>query len=376
VVLSKAIASDPTFVMAHANLGYALLQQNRVEEAISVLQAAIHVRPDYADAHWLLSHAYLIAGKWSEGWKEYEWRWAKLDRTLYPYLTQPRWEGEPLAGKRILLFTEQGLGDGIQFIRYARRLADRGAEVIVECQAEMVSLFRGVGGIHRIVPRGTGVPEFDIQCPLMGLPRYLDASDCHTFGEVPYINVDAARSRVWKERINPREGILRVGVVWRGNAAHRNDGQRSISAQLFGKIGSIEDVRFFSLQKLGDRPGSEVSLPGEMDCVDLSPHLDDFGETAAAIENLDLVISVDTAVAHCAGALGRPVWVLLPYAPDWRWLLGHEKSVWYPTMRLIRQCRPGDWGDVIERVRGALVRLVKDNNGYKEGSGGGALKSP
>jgi len=358
VVLSKAIASDPAFVMAHANLGYALLQENRVEEAISVLEVAVQVRPEYADAHWLLSHAYLIAGKWSEGWKEYEWRWAKLDPTLYPYLTRPRWEGGPVEGKRIVLFTEQGLGDGIQFIRYARCLAERGAEVIVECQADLVSLFRGVTGIHQIFSRGTGVPEFDVQCPLMSLPRYLDSRDRNSSVDVPYIKVDPGRASAWKERIGEREGGLRVGVVWSGSAAHRNDAQRSIPAQMFGKIGSFEDVRFFSLQKRGDQLGSEAPLPHGMDCIDLSTFLDDFAETAAAIENLDLVISVDTAVAHCAGALGKPVWVLLPYAPDWRWLLDRDKSVWYPTMRLIRQHQAGDWGGAVERVRWDLARLL------------------
>ena len=189
---------------------------------------SIRIRPEYADAHWLLSHAYLLGGRFQEGWREYEWRWAKLDRTTYPYLAGPRWDGSPVDGKTILLYTEQGYGDGIQFIRYAPLLADMGAKVIVECQPELIPLFRGVRGIRQLIPRGENVPDFDLQCPLMSLPQHFAGGEVSAGERVPYVQVDRNSSRAWQQYVREKGEALNVGLVWAGNPTHRNDLQRSL----------------------------------------------------------------------------------------------------------------------------------------------------
>jgi hypothetical protein len=351
--LQDAVRRKPDFVPAYANLGYAYLQMNDPVAAVRSLERAVMLAPEYFDAHWLLSHAYLLAGRMAEGWREYEWRWKKVDSTLYPALALPRWDGTALEGKAILLFTEQGYGDAIQCIRYAPAVAALGGSLIVECQPELVRLFRSVEGIDQVIPRGSRLPHVDVQSPLMSLPMYFLPSPIDAVSRVPYLRVEPETIAEWEAKLGSQSTGFRAGLAWAGNPRHRNDINRSIDPELLGILGSVEGVTYFSLQKERD-----VAVSLQPSLRDLSDECHDFHATAALIESLDLVITVDTAVAHLAGALGKPVWTLLPYAPDWRWLLEREDTPWYPGMRLFRQPRAGAWEPVLVRVREELAKMA------------------
>ncbi len=258
------------------------------------------------------------------------------------------WGGEDLNGRTILLGAEQGFGDVIQFARYVPEVAKRGGRVILMCYAELVRLLQGMEGVEQICSRNPP-PAFDVHCPLASLPGVMGTRLDSIPAEVPYLKADAAISETWGKKIGPRGDRLRVGLVWAGQPSHNRDMERSVLLSQFGPLVSRRDVAFYSLQK-GEAAGQVKDPPMGMELIDFSADLRDFAETAGLISQLDLVITVDTAVAHLAGAMGKPVWVLLARLPDWRWLLDREDSPWYPTMRLFRQRTMGDWEDVIRRV--------------------------
>jgi Flp pilus assembly protein TadD len=349
----EAIRLRPDNAETHNNFGFALQHLGRVEEAIAEYREAMRLKPHYADVHLNLAFALLVGGDYEQGLPEYEWRTRRPAHGLAE-LPQPRWDGGTLQGKTILVRSEQGLGDGIQFVRYVAILADRGGAVILECLPELRRLFEGVAGVTHVLARGEPPPPFDVHCPLASLPLALGTRLDSIPAAVPYLHADSRL--VEASGIAVPGGALNVGLAWAGNPDHRNDRNRSLSLARLSPLGAAKDVRFFSLQK--GKPAEQVRTPPPgMELVDASPELTDFADSAALIARLDLLITVDTAVAHLAGAMGKEVWVLLPFAPDWRWLLGREDSPWYPTMRLFRQETPGEWGPVIERVVMELERI-------------------
>ncbi len=348
---AKAIELQPSYADARINLALALQEENQIGPALRHLWEAVHVQPDYPDAHWNLALALLLSGDFRNGWNEYEWRWRYPRFSSRPrQFSQPKWNGAVLAGRTILLHAEQGLGDTIQFIRYAPLVAERGGRVIVECQPGLVSLLKSAPGVEQVVARGQPLPHFDIYTPLMSLPRIFGTTLESIPAAIPYLSAPGSRRF---QLGKPPHAKLKMGLVWAGGSLHQKDHLRSASLAHFAPLLEIQEIAFYSLQ-IGPRAADLASLPNRFAIADLSPRLHDFADTAAAISQLDLVISVDTAVAHLVGALGRPIWTLLPYAPDWRWLLERGDTPWYPSMRLFRQTLQGDWTGVITRVTGAL----------------------
>ncbi len=345
----RAIALAPAFAPAHLNLGLALQELGQFDEALACFRRASVGRGDYAKAVACEGLLLLLRGDFAAGWEKYEARWRIGDLPPRDF-AQPQWRGEPLAGKTILLHAEQGFGDAIQFLRYAPLVAARGGTVTVEIQKPLVRLAARIPGIT-VVARGESLPAFHVQCPLLSLPLALGTTLDSIPATTPYLSVAAEQLAQWRSRLC---NGFKVGIAWAGSAVHRNDRNRSIPLERLAPLLEIEGPRWFSLQ-VGERA---ADLAGRKGVINLAPELTDFGETAAAIAALDLVITADTAVAHLAGALGKPVWLMLPFVPDWRWLLGRADSPWYPSMRLFRQPRAGDWDAVVAAVRGALAQWV------------------
>jgi hypothetical protein len=315
----------------------------------------VELRPDFSDAHYNLGLALLQTGDFAEGWLEYEWRFRRTGGTN-PLRHQeiPRWEGESPAHKTILLYAEQGYGDALQCIRYVPLFARAGARVVVECRRELHSLFSVIEGVHEVVAPGDPLPLCEMQSPLFSLPRLFNTRLETIPVAMPYLQAGPSAVCRWRNVLRPASALLHVGLVWEGNPEHANDHQRSISREFFRNLSLPPGILFHSLDPHGVE--SEFPLP----VMDHAAHLTDFKETAALITNLDLVITVDTAVAHLAGALAKPVWVLLPFAADWRWLQNRSDSPWYPTMRLIRQPAQGRWDAVLTEVEQALASLIRE----------------
>jgi Flp pilus assembly protein TadD len=343
----KALALEPGSAELHYNLGGALQRHGLYAEALACYERALALKPDYAKAHLNRSLALLLNGELDEGWQEYEWRFAvnvydrKIDR--------PAWSGEPLAGASILIHAEQGYGDTLQFVRYIPAVAEHGGSVVLEVPASLLRLASTVAGASEIVAAGDPLPSFDCHCPLLSLPRVFKTNLATIPNAVPYLRVPADASAAWAERIPTTPGP-KVGVVWAGTTVG------AIDLRVLQPLWEVDGVSWFSLQ-VGERSGDVSSLDG-VKIADLSPWLTDFAETAAAVSRLDLVISVDTSVAHLAGALGRSTWLLLRYPPEWRWLLEREDSPWYPTARLFRQRKEGDWSGVAHEVAAALALMA------------------
>ena len=355
----KAVEVRPNSPVAWNCLGRIAEAHDENEEAIRCYGQAIGLLPNYIMARWNHAVALLRKGDYQRGWQAYEWRWKKWEGVFKPRqgLARPLWDGGELHGKTILLYQEQGLGDGIQFIRYVPLIVARGGRAIVESQAPVVRLFGMMPGVHASIERNARAPAFDVECPLMSLPRVLGTTLQTVPAKVPYLYPDATEAQAWKDRLAADGPGLRVGLVWAGSAANANDRQRSMMLADFAPLARIPGVRLISLQK---GPASAQIAETQMgaDMSDPTADLNDLATTAALIANLDLIITVDTAVAHLAGALGKPVWTLLPFVADWRWLLKREDSPWYPTMRLFRQTTQRDWTSVIGRVAGELKKLV------------------
>jgi tetratricopeptide (TPR) repeat protein len=351
----RALELQPAHVMARCNLGYQLSQQGDLQGAQECYRRAIECDPGSATAHFYLGLTELLLGNYSVGWREYEFRWdTKEFRGRKRALPVPQWRGEPLDHARILLHAEQGLGDTLQFVRYVPLVAARGGQVVLEVPGRLYRFLRGVSGVSEIVLRGEPLPEVDWQSPLMSLPLAFGTDVASIPASIPYLSPDPAMAEVWAGRLKPG---LRVGLAWAGNPKHIRERQRSIPLARLASLLALEGATFYSLQK---GPASEQcrDLPPGLNLIDLDAEQQDFADTAAIVANLDLVISIDTAVAHLAGAMGKPVWVLLHRVPDWRWLLGRNDSPWYPTARLFRQAFAGVWDDVIEQLQAELATLI------------------
>jgi tetratricopeptide (TPR) repeat protein len=347
---ATALAADPANEKALNGLGLVRSERGYIDEAIAHYRRALALEPDFAEAHLNLGLAMLVTGRLREGWEEYEWRWrsSALRRELR-HADRPRWRGEPLAGKSILLHAEQGLGDTIQFARLAPLVAAAGAGVLLEVDAPLYELMRDAFPGVEVFARGQRLPAFDCQCPLLSVPRVLGITLENVPARVPYLAPDEARLREWQARI-AGPPARRVGLAWAGSPTHRYDRTRTIPAAALRPLIDAANARFYSLQKGQGSDGAQT-----LGLTDWTGELASFADTAALVACLDLVVTADTAVAHLAGALGKPVWLLTPFAPDWRWLLERTDSPWYPTMRLFRQRRAGDWGEVVEAVRAALA---------------------
>ena len=353
-----ALRLKPDFAEARKDLGVVLRDQGRLDEAVAAYREALRLRPDFPEAHAALGMVHLLAGRFEQGWTEYEWR-LRCQQFVPPELgdSLPFWDGSPLEGKTILVCSEQGFGDVLQFVRFASVLKERGATVVFWCAPEMRELVATCPGVDHVI---TGLPTpvpCDCYTLLLSLPYRLGTTLATIPAQVPYLSAPPERRTYWQRELGGISGF-KVGIAWQGNPGHLEDRQRSVRLEEFEPIAHVPGVRLLSLQK---GPGTD-QLPEFADrwgIVDLSTRMQSWADTAAAVGLLDLVISVDSAVVHLAGAIGAPAWVAQRYAPDWRWLLGRDDSPWYPTLRLYRQPRPGDWGSVFARIARELHERVR-----------------
>jgi tetratricopeptide (TPR) repeat protein len=356
----KALECKPDYADAHNNLGIAYAELGRFDEAVASYTRCLKVRPEHVDAHMNRALTWLRKGDYAQGWAEYEWRWKKRNLTPRPPI-MPQWNGFPLAGRRILLITEQGLGDTLQFVRFAPVLKRQGAgAVILECPEKLIKLLSRSPGIDHLIPQGKPLPDYDVYCALMNVPGLTATSVEAIPSEVPYIFPDPDLVAHWKREL---AGIpeLKVGINWQGNPKYAGDRHRSIPLNLFEPLSRVPGVKLFSLQKNAGLDQLDA-LGGKFPVTDLGRKLDEntgpFMDTAAVLTNLDLFITSDTAVAHLAGALGVPVWMPLSTTPDWRWMTHREDNPWYPTMRIFRQNVHMAWGPIFERMASELRAMV------------------
>jgi tetratricopeptide (TPR) repeat protein len=365
--LRRALQLKPDFIEAKVNTANALLDVLEVDQAIALHREVLRQRPDMADVHALLSQALLLKGEYREAWEEHEWRFKEPSLggggALLPIdgSMPPAWHGEPLNGRRILLYVEQGMGDAINFVRYAPLVAERfGGRVLLLCRPALLQLFRSIPGVEMVTASVERLPPFDFQCSLMSLPQVFDTTVDTVPANIPYFFANPARIESWRSRMIAADCVAkrRVGLFWQGNPDHPDDRNRSISLAQLAPLAGASGVQFYSLQK-GFGSEQVKSPPPGMELIDWSEEWNNYADTAAFVANLDLIIAVDTSIVHLAGALGKPVWVLLPLLPDPRWMLDREDTPWYPTMRLFRQRRRGQWDEVIARVSEALGRDVK-----------------
>jgi Flp pilus assembly protein TadD len=347
-----ALRVNPNYVEAHNNLGDIVRNLGRFDEAEACYREALRLSPHYAEVHYNLSGLLLVTGQLEEGWREYEWRSRSRAFPRRSDFAQPLWRGEDMGERVLLVHAEQGAGDTILFCRYAPLIATK-ARVVLEAPRSLTRLLSGLPGIAGVVASGEALPPFDLHCPLLSLPHVLGTTLDTIPNPVPYLQADPDQVAVWRDRLAAFPG-LRVGLAWAGNPGHLDDRRRSIAVEKMSSLAGIPGVVFVSLQKDGGAvPPPSIALH------DWTEEFDDFADTAALIQALDLVISVDTSVAHLAGALGKPVWLLNRFDPHWVWLLGRDDSPWYPTLRQFRQPAPNDWQSVLTAVRTQLERLVE-----------------
>lgn len=343
--------SEERSVDAAVNLGMALQKQNRIDRAMSWYDRALSLDPGSAAAHLNRAMSLLVTGRLEEGWREYGWRW-RVSNAPPPGCGGPKWTGEPLPQGTILLYAEQGLGDTIQFIRYVPMVAERCHHVVVVCQPPLCTLVAGSYPSATVLADGSLLPPFDVCAGLIDLPGLLGTTLENIPASVPYLRTP--------EVVRPAgQGGLSVGFIWAGSAEHRNDRRRSLDVRLLRPLFDIPGVRAHSLQ-VGPRAMELGRLGDRHGVIDLAAGIEAFTDTAEQLLRLDLLISVDTSAAHLAGALGRPVWILLPFSPDWRWLLDRTDTPWYPSALLFRQDRPDDWSGPLDRLAERLRKAVSN----------------
>jgi tetratricopeptide (TPR) repeat protein len=357
----KAIGLRPGFVVALINKARSLTQMVRLDEAIGIYRHIQAIDPGNADALWNSALLCLLTGDFAAGWAGREIRWHAHMRPPYPNFAQPMWCGkQDVKGKTVLLYAEEGNGDTIQFVRYVPMLAARGARVILAVQDALRPLLTGLSGVSLCAPRSLPLPSFDLHCPICSLPFAFGTRLETIPSATPYLPPPAqARLQSWEQRLHERLGPdrkCRVGLVWSGNPNHGNDRNRSVPLRTLLRLLDV-DAAFVSVQK--DVQPEDKAMLEQGGVLELTADLSDFAETAALVSCLDFVITVDTSVAHLAGALARPTWIMLPYSPDFRWLLDRDDSPWYPTARLFRQAATRDWNEVVDRVRSALATRMR-----------------
>jgi tetratricopeptide (TPR) repeat protein len=357
----RALDLKPDYAEPLNALGLAFQEQGELGEAAACYRKALDLKPDFAEAHFNHGLVLLLEGKLRHGWEEFEWRWrSKEVRRRYPIDRQ--WYGGDPNGRTILLHAEQGLGDSLQFVRYAPLLARLGATVLLEVQKPLVPLFSDMDGVSGVFAHGDTLPPFDTHCPFMSLPLALATTLDTIPGHTPYLRADPERAAAWRRRGEALPG-LRVGLVWAGNprpfqpGAHAIDRRRSITLDHFAEFDALEGVSFVSLQK-GEAASQTKAPPAGLTIHDWTDELNDLADTAALVDTLDLVIGVDTSVIHLVGALAKPVWLLNRFDTCWRWLLERDDSPWYPTLRQFRQRSPGDWTGVLSQVHVELGSMI------------------
>ncbi len=356
-----AVALNPKFMVGHANRASVLVSMNRIEDALASYDAALAIDPEAASIYVNRGMARLLAGDFARGWSDYEWRWKDHSGWIFKEkrdFAQPLWRGETaLAGRTILLYSEQGYGDTLQFCRYAPLVAARGARVILEVPQALAGLLRTLADVAQVVVQGEPLPAFDCYCPLLSLPLAMNTTLSTIPAAIPYLKPGESHRRQWRERLGVAR-LPRVGLVWSGG--HRpgrpelwsSNARRNVSLAMLSPLAQVP-AEFYSLQVPQPSGSGAAGWATEWDgpaMIDFTREIQDFADTAALIEQLDLVISVDTATAHLAGALGKPVWILNRFDSCWRWLRDRGDSPWYPTARLYRQERPGEWDSVVRRV--------------------------
>lgn len=356
----SALAVEPDNWAAHSNLGTALHLARRDVEAVAAYRAAL-VFNEQPEIRHNLSHALLALGQFEEGWREYEWRaQAPEHAPTWPRFMQPRWQGEAAAGRTLLVHAEQGLGDMVQFCRYVPLVAARGLKVVLQVQEPLVRLMRRLGGAATVVARGGALPPFELHCPMLSLPLIFGTTLRSIPAAVPYLDPDPGDVAAWAGRL-AGEARFKVGISWAGNPHLAADARRSIAVERLAPLLGRAGIAFYSLQ-YGVAPPPGV--------IDLLADVGDFADTAALVANLDLVIAVDSAIAHLAGAQGKPVWLLNRFDSEWRWLRDRDDSPWYPTLRQFRQTAPGDWDTVIARVCAVLGRMgAPPSSHWQNGAG-------
>lgn len=355
----RVLARAPDHVKALVNRGRALQSLNRPAEAVASFEKALAAEKDDPDTHFNLALALLSLGDYARGFREYEWRWRRTGMSgAARKPSKPLWLGEyPLGGRTVLLQAEQGLGDTIQFARYAPLLARTGAKVLLEVQPELKALLANLNGVSACCARGETLPPFDVHCPLGSLSLAFKTEPANVPADLPYLTANPERIAYWRERLATLRG-KRVAVAWAGHVRHVNDRNRSIDLDRLAPLLAADGVSFVSIQR-DLREGDAEKLMRHPALTHVGAELSDMGETAALLCAVDLTLSVDTSVVHLAGALGREAWVMLPFAADWRWGVSGQTSAWYPQLRLFRQSTLGDWEQVIARVRDALSELVR-----------------
>ena len=352
----RAIAAKSDYAEAYLNRGNTLQGEpagspGALASSMASFEAAIRINPEYADAHLNLALCRLLTGDFKGGWPGYEWRWQQDPAGLRDF-KQPLWQGDtPLHGKTILLHSEQGFGDTLQFCRYAAAVAALGARVILEVPPALMTLLHDLPGLASLVARGMALPDFDYHCPLLSLPLAFKTDLTNLPAPPAYLRADGEKVRAWEERLGTAQ-TPRIGLAWSGNSAHKNDRNRSLPlAELLAHLPT--GLQYVSLQK-EVRDADAALLQARPDILHFGELLEDFSDTAALCQCVDVIVSVDTSVAHLAGALGRPVWILLPSPPDWRWLLARTDSPWYPSATLYRQDHCGEWTAVLKRLGSEL----------------------
>lgn len=357
-----ALRLSPHMATAHNGLGLALAHIGRPNDAMICYDRALQLDSDLAEAHYNRGLCSLLLGDLLAGWRDYEWRW-RLPEIIPRQFAEPMWDGGPLEGKTILVHAEQGLGDTIQFVRFARLLEQRGARVLLQCSNKLHGLLRNCRGVHELLPeRPVSFPPFDVHCPIMSLAKYFVGNLQSIPKEVPYLLAKESRIERWKRELSSHSG-MKIGLCWQGSKGYRWDHLRSIALQEMKPISQIANVQLISLQK---GLGSEQVAANNFLVHDFTDGMDNeqdaLLDTAAMISCLDLVISVDSAIGHLAGTLGAPTWLALSKGPDWRWHLGGDRSPWYPKTRLFRQTDFGDWPSVFQRMATELREVLLKSN--------------
>lgn len=337
-------------------LAQTLKPQGRIAETRAIQEMIVEAVPGDLAGRFDLAETLLLLGEFDRGWREYHWRYSLAHTTRIERKVQrPRWDGRRIAGQTLLIHDEQGFGDTFQFLRMVPWAKERsGARVILEVNPECLSLARRCSGFDEIVARGTLPPAFDVHCEMMSLPMVMGLKPEQLPGPVPYLSADPKRLSKWRKRLGKLPRPL-VALVWAGRPTHPNDVNRSMALADLAPL-ALPGITFLAVQK-GPKAAEANSPPAGMNVLALDEEIKDFEDTAALLSLADLLISVDSSPVHLAGALGRPVWTLLPFVPDWRWLLDRGDTPWYPSMRLFRQQRPGDWASVVDEVAKALITV-------------------
>ena len=354
----KAIELKADYAEAYNTLAAALNMDRRYDEAIECYNKTIELAPDYAEAYYSRGLLYLRCGQFAKGWDDYQWRLKTAGTKIKLRYDKPWWRGENFHGKTLLVQSEQGFGDSIQFVRYLPMVKDRGTTVILAEKPELIDLFRDLEGIDDLVglaELADGDVKYDLYVPLLNLPGIFDTRPDNIPARIPYLSAKEPKVAHWRNKIQTE--AFKIGIAWAGNPIHTNDHNRSCPLQNFTPLAEIKNVKLFSLQK---GPGIEQikGWPGDTELIDLGQAFADFTDTAAAIENMDLIISVDTSVLHLAGAMGKTAWALIPCESDWRWMLNTQDSPWYPTITLLRQKQHGNWQELFHRVADRVENLI------------------